>query len=118
MQDLYDEFPGFDICIELMRSNDPDDSEQGYWWLESRVAQYTEQLIEVAQAEQDAFALGFFVELLGDTKDPAVVPVLVSKLPHENKRVREWAVWSLEQIGTEQSKAFAEEYKAAHPDDY
>ena len=118
LQDQYNEFPGFDTCVALMRSDDPGTSEEGYWWLEDRAGQYTDPLIEVAQAEQDPHPLFLFVELLGSTKDPAVIPVLASKLSHTNLSVRQAAVVSLEEIGTEQSKALAEEHKIAHPDEY
>ena len=118
LQDQYDEFPGFDTCIALIRSDDPGTAEDGYFWLEGRAGQYAHQLISLVEAEPDSFIRSYFVELLAAAKDPNAIPTLISEMSHPNQQVRYWAVTGLEEIGSEREQELARAHKAAHPDEW
>lgn len=111
-------FPGFERCVEFIRSRDSAVMEDGFAWLEPRAAEFTAELIQLAAGEPDPYVRGMLVELLGATHDPRALPALAGELRHPNRRVREWAVLALESLGVPEAAALAERYRAGHPEEW
>jgi HEAT repeat protein len=107
------EFPGFERCVEFIRSRDAAVMEDGFAWLEPVAGEHTERLIEQVRATDDPYVRGMFVELLGATHDARALPVLVAELAHPDARVRDWAADALEALGLPEARSQAERYRAA-----
>ena len=108
----------FRSYIEMIRSDNSVTYEQGFWSLIYDVPQFKDELIQLMQAEQNPQVRAKFIELLGDAKDPKVIPLLVAQLEHPDAEVRYWAVLSLEYFGLPEAKEIAERYKAEHPEQW
>ena len=108
----------FRSCIEMIRSDDAETYEQGFWSLIYDVPQFKDEIIQLMQAEKNPKVRAKFVELLGDAKDPKIIPLLVAELEHPDIDVRYWAVLSLEYSGLPEAKEIAERYKAEHPEQW
>ena len=108
----------FDEAMKLIRSRDAMSFENGYWWLMPQAPHYVEQLVQAMQTEEEPGMRARFVELLGDTHDSTVIPVLQSELRHPSREVREWAVLALEELGIPEAASLALAYKTAHPEEW
>jgi HEAT repeat protein len=115
---MNDQVWSFEECIEMIRSDDPETYEQGFWSLLERVPRHTDVLIQLMQTEQKAFTRATFVELLGATKSRKVVPVLAAELEHSEREVRDWAVLGLEELGFPEAQELAANYKTTHPEEW
>jgi hypothetical protein len=98
-------FPGFEKCVEMIRSRNALLFEEAFGWLvgwsdtKPRVIAYGTELVELMQAETDPRTRAIFIELLGFTESKSVLPILQAELLSPFPEVREWATLSLNQLG-------------------
>jgi HEAT repeat protein len=114
---MNDNFPGFDQCIQMIRSDDAMTYEDGYHSLLGRAHEYTDKLIQLMQDEKSPDMRGKFIELLGDTNDPKIISLLALELENPERIVRQWAFWSLEQFDLVEAGSIVEKHRQAHPED-
>jgi HEAT repeat protein len=112
------EYPGFERCVEFIRSQDSAVMEEGFAWLESHAAEHTVELITLVEGEADPYVRGMFVELLGATRDARAIAALAGELRHHDRQVREWAVFALEDLGLPEAAEMAARHRAEHPDEW
>jgi HEAT repeat protein len=105
----------FDECIAMLRSSDAMTYEDGYHGLQDHLGEYLEDLITLTLKENDPKMRERFVELLGDSKDPLVIPHLQRELAHPARRVREWAYSGLRNLGHARAEEIAAAYARDNP---
>lgn len=62
------------------------------------------------QVEKNPRARGVLIEVLGDTKDPALVPVFRREIATKNHEIAFWAFVALYRIGTNQAFELTRNY--------
>ncbi|HEX8692252.1 MAG TPA: HEAT repeat domain-containing protein [Longimicrobium sp.] len=113
-----DTFPGFERCVEFLRSRDHAVMEDGFSWLLERAPELVEELLALAEAEEDDRDRVTFIDLLGGTKSRRVVPFLERMLRHPHAETRWFALLSLEELGFPETIALARAYRRDHPGEY
>ncbi len=93
------EEPRFEQIVEWIRSTDPMTYEGGYFALLGHVDQHKDELLTLMRAETNPNIRGKFIELLGESHDPAIIPVLTSELANGDDEVKSWALSALENFG-------------------
>ncbi len=111
-------FPGFDRCVEFIRSGNDAIHEDGYFWLVEHANDYVSELIKLAESESDDSIRVTWIELLGDTCSERCVETLIGFLSHQHGNTRVYSVLSLEAIGVPAALKTAEDYREAHPDEF
>jgi len=102
----------FDECMRKLRHPYPEIYEDGfgmitdYYGGENRVPQYTDRLIELLRNEQDEAFRGTLIELLGYSRDPKVIPILLAEF--ESFRNQAKVVGALRELGTPETAALAD----------
>ena len=85
----------FNQCIDMIRSQDSMTYEEGYHWLQGYIKVYLNDLLSLLKVESDPIIRSKLVELIGDSEDPAIIPILTEELNSEYYEVRLWAYNSL-----------------------
>ena len=109
--------PEFNECIEMLRSRDPMTYEDGYHWLQGYLDKYIDELVQLMLKEEDPDRRSKFVELVGDSKNPKVIPILKAELRNPHKEVRSWAYSSLCYFENPEAERLAEEFKRENPNE-
>ena len=91
-------FPGFERCVEFIRSDSQAVHEDGYFWLIDRAHRHVDELIKLAFEEEDDFVRVTWVELLGETRSCDAIPTLKRMLNDHNRTVRNYAAESLKKL--------------------
>lgn len=65
--------------------------------------------------EQNPDSRSKFIELLGDSKVPKVIPYLAKELEHSQREVRSWTYLTLDHFGTPEATQLAETFRLVHP---
>lgn len=86
--------------MQMMRRHDPQVREDGFHWLLPRVTEFVEPLLGEYRHETDHGLRCWLLELLGETRDPRTLPVLLEALRLEDESLRDWAVRGLRRLGT------------------
>ena len=107
------EFPGFDACIDLIRSKDPMIFEDGYHLLLPRVKDFGDRIVKLIQSESDPKIKPRFVELLGECEDKQYLPIFEKLLESEIHDVVAWSLTSLERINS--GLSIAEKFRKNNP---
>lgn len=95
----------FREAMRLMRSSDPQRQEDGFHWLQPHAADHLDELIDAFEQEQDDHGLRcWLLELIGDVRSPAALPLLGAQLNGQDDRLRAWAVTGLEKLDTSESR--------------
>jgi hypothetical protein len=108
-----DIFPGFDKCIEWIRSTDPMIYENGYHLLLLEVHNYGDKIVELIKEEKKPRIKARFVELLGLCKDSKYIPVFEELLRDSGHDTVAWALTSLESL--DRGKEIANKFRQANP---
>lgn len=109
--------PGFDKCVEMIRSSDPSTYEDGYQWLQGCLNDYIDELAQLMLRETDPNMRSKFVELVGNSKNPRVIPLLEAELKSPHSEVRGWAYSSLCYFENSEAKRIAENFRIEHPNE-
>lgn len=107
----------FNECIEMLRSNDPIIYEDGYHWLQGNLHKHIEELIQLMLNEKNPDMKSKFVELLGNSKNPIVIPYLEVELKNPHVDVRSWAYSSLRYFENPEAEKLADIFKDKNPDE-
>lgn len=108
----------FKEAVENLRSSDSLRYDEGYHTLQGKLlTQHLDELIELATNEVDPVIRGRFVELLGESDDPVVLPILARELCSDHAEVRYWALRALDGLGTADASRLADAHRADHPED-
>jgi HEAT repeat protein len=86
--------------MRLMRSRDPQTSEDGFHLLLPDAARHIEALITEFDRELDHGLRCWLLELIGEARSPQALPVLVEQLNGADEALRSWAARGLEHLDT------------------
>lgn len=112
-----DTYPGLERCVDVLRSRNPAVMEDGFFWLLERAAGFVDELLALAEAEEDDYDRVTFIDLLGGTKSRKVIPFLERMLRHPHAETRSFALLDLEELGFPESVALAQAYRRDHPEE-
>ena len=107
--------PTFEECVTMLRSDDAAIYENGYHWLLEDVDDYLERLVALMVNEETPELRGRLVELVGDSRQEAVIPVLEAELNSPHHEVRRWAYDSLSHFDTPEARRVVAAYQQARP---
>jgi HEAT repeat protein len=108
----------FHHAVECLRSPDSLLYDEGYNLLQGNfLRRHLDALIELMAKEADPVIRGRFIELLGDSGEPRVIPLLESELGSGDDEIRRWALHALDCVATPVAKALALSYRTLHPED-
>ena len=101
----------------MLRSTDPMTYEDGYHWLQGYLDSYIDDLCQLMLDETDPQMRAKFVELIGDSKNPKIIPLLAKELDNSSEEVRSWAYSSLCYFGNQNAENIAKAFRESHPDE-
>lgn len=107
----------FQEAIEMFRSKDSMTYEEGYHWLLGDVDNHFEKLVSLMQSESEPGMRGKLIELLGESTNKNVVPILAAELTSPIRDVRFWAHSQLENSGFTEANEIAKKYKEQNPNE-
>lgn len=79
-------------------SQDPMTFEDAYWGERPSVDVVLPLILTELERADDSYTRGKLIELLGETGDQSLMPVLQRELQHSDEAVRKWARLSIEVI--------------------
>ncbi len=91
--------------------------EEGYQWLQSYLGDHLDNILCLMETESDPINRSRLVELVGDSKNPRVIPNLQEELKHPNREVRKWAFNSLTYFEDSTASAIAADFQRDNPDE-
>ena len=109
--------PGFDECIEMLKSPDSSTYEEAYHWLKGYLDDRVDDLVESMLEEADPDMRSRLVELVGDSGNPKVIPYLESELQSPYAVVRSFAYSSLLYFGNPEAARIAQVFSEDNPDE-
>ena len=109
--------PEFQDCVEMLRSRDAMTYEDGYQWLQGYLDDHLDEILRLMETEPDPINRSRLVELVGDSKNPRIIPNLQEELKHPNREVRMWAFNSLTYFEDPTASAIAAEFQRDNPDE-
>ena len=109
--------PEFDECIEMLRSSDSLTYEDGYHWLQGYLDEYVDELVQLMLRETNPNLKSKFVELVGNSKNPQVIPFLEAELKSPYSEVRSWAYSSLLYFENPEAMRIAENFRGENPNE-
>jgi hypothetical protein len=101
---LSGKFPGFDYCIKMLHSRDPQIQEDGFGLLRKQASEYVEELISEFKNEKDHGLRCWLLELIGEARSPVAFPLLVECLNSEDLSFKYWAVRGLKNLDSEEAR--------------
>jgi HEAT repeat protein len=107
-----------DPWIARIRDRNSMTFEDAYWGERPTGPDVVPRLIAELHLSNDGYTRGKFAELLGESGDISVVPMLIAELSHSEPAARLWAVLALEQLGMPEGVEAAKHYRNAHPEDF
>ncbi|MDP9381573.1 MAG: HEAT repeat domain-containing protein [Chloroflexota bacterium] len=98
------QLPSFQQCLRMMRKHDPQVQEDGYHYLLAQAPVYLDQLIAQFEVEEDIGVRRWLLELIGETRSLAALPLLTECLRSDDEYLRRWAMWGLKTINTKEAR--------------
>lgn len=98
------EFPDFQVCMTMMRKQDPQIREDGFYLLLPQASNYMPELIEEFYREQDHGLKCWLLELIGEGKSGEAFPLLVECLKSSDENFRTWAIFGLKKLNTKAAR--------------
>jgi hypothetical protein len=97
-------FPGFDKCMEMMRSRNPQTQEDGFHFLLPKASEHIRDFIAAFESEK-AFGLRcWLLELIGAAKSNDAFGFLSGQLQSSEWQLRYWAIKGLKELDTKESR--------------
>ncbi|MCY9783316.1 HEAT repeat domain-containing protein [Nocardiopsis sp. EMB25] len=97
---------GFHEAMRLMRSRDPQRQEDGFHLLLTHAADHLDELVHQFEQEQNDHGLRcWLLELIGEARSPAALPLLSAQLNSQDESLRTWAAVGLEKLDTHQARS-------------
>lgn len=94
----------FDRAMRLMRRHDPQAKEDGFHLLLPHATEHVEELVAEFARENDHGLRCWLLELIGASRSPSVLPLLVEQLRGDDESLRSWAVRGLELLDTKPAR--------------
>jgi HEAT repeat protein len=94
----------FHHAMRLMRSRDPQTSEDGFHLLLPHAASHIEALITEFSRESDHGLRCWLLELIGEARSPRALPLLVEQLNGDDEALRSRAARGLEHLDTKPAR--------------
>lgn len=94
----------FAQALEMMRSTDPQTSEDGFDFLREHADAYADDLIGAFEAEEDLRLRCWLLELVAEARSVTAIPVFAAQLESPDDEVRLWAVRGLEMLDTREAQ--------------
>lgn len=102
--------------MRLMRRSGQD-SEDGFALLREHAAEHLDELVEAFRDEENNRLLRpWLLELIGCSRSPEALPVLVEHLDHENESLAFWAVHGLAKLDTKEARIALYRHRANNED--
>ena len=99
----------------MFRSLDAITYEDGFQWLQGYLDDYIDELCQLMLDETYPEMRAKFVELIGNSKNPKVIPLLAAELENTHSEVRSWAYSSLCYFENSDAERLAKEYRERNP---
>ncbi len=99
----------------MLRSAEPMTYEDGYQWIQGYLGEYIDEILQLMLNEASPDMRAKFVELVGDSRNPKVIPFLAAELKSPHREVRSWAYSSLCYFGNPEAEALAARFKKENP---
>ncbi len=97
-------FPGFNKCIQMMRSHDGENREDGFGWLAQHASQHVNELIEAFADNENLGLRSLLIELIGVAKSSEAFPFLATQLRAHDWRFRKWAIVGLKNMDAKEAR--------------
>ena len=95
----------FRDAMRLMRRHNPQLREDGFALLRPQAAEHLDQLIEEFRTERNDYGLRcWLLELIGEARSEAALPLLTELLTDEDESFRYWARHGLELLDSKESR--------------
>ncbi|WP_280499062.1 HEAT repeat domain-containing protein [Nocardia farcinica] len=94
----------FHAAMRLMRKHDPQLQEDGFAQLVPLAAGHIAELIEEFEHEHEHGLRCWLLELIGEARSPAALPLLEAQLHGDDEALRGWAVTGLNKLGTHEAR--------------
>jgi HEAT repeat protein len=107
-----------DDWIAQIRSHDHMTYEHAFWGERPNGPEVISRLVAEMQNSADADTRGKFIELLGEMGDASVIAVLMQELFHNEIGIRQWTVWTLEELGFPEGLSAAKTCRETYPDEF
>jgi HEAT repeat protein len=108
----------FHHAIECLRSTNSLLYDEGYHTLQGEfLLRHLDAVIDLWRKETDHAVRGRLIELLGDSGEPRVIPLLESELASQEDEVRRWALHALDCVATPEAQALAASHRTKYPED-
>ena len=91
--------------------------EDGYHWLQGYLEIYIDDLCQLMLHEPNPEMKAKFIELIGNSKNPKVIPLLAKELENSNEEVRSWAYSSLYYFEDPEAEKLAREFREVNPNE-
>ena len=100
------DYPGFDKCMKMMRSRDPQTQEDGFHWLVPHANENISELIKEFEDEdeEDRGLQCWLMELITTAKSPKALSFFSTHLNSNNWRFRSWAIKGLKMLDTKEAR--------------
>jgi hypothetical protein len=90
--------------MRLMRRHDRQAQEDGFELLRPHASEHVDELITAFAGESDHGLRCWLLELIGEARSEAAMPVLVEQLNGADESLRDWAVRGLETLDTKAAR--------------
>jgi HEAT repeat protein len=95
----------FRRAMQMMRRHDPQTMEDGFALLQPCAAEHIEELIaQFRQEPEDGRLRYWLLELIGDARSPAALPLLAEMIGDKHESIRRSAARGLEQLGSKEAR--------------
>jgi len=97
-------YPDFAECMRMMRRHDPQTREDGYHALLPHARAHVPELLAAFQAEEDHGLRCWLFELLGEAREPDLLPLFADALRGDDPALWGRALRALQDLGTKEAR--------------
>lgn len=90
--------------MAMMRDRDLQTQEDGFGFLNERIAEYLDELIAELETETDPSLRCWLLELIAHSKNPQVYPILARFAQDEDESLQNWAIRGLRDLDTREAR--------------
>ena len=105
-------FPGFDKCLQMMRSHDGEMREDGFAWIGQHASQYVNELVAAFEDEDNCGLRVGLIELIAEAKSSEAFKFLAKQLRSDDWIFRRYAIVGLKNLDTKEARTLLWEAKS------
>lgn len=94
----------FSEALHLMHKHDPQLQAEGFGRLSAHAPENVDRLIAEFHTETEHGLRCWLLELIGDTKSPTALPLLLEYLQSDDGSLRWWAIRGLKELDTKEAR--------------